>query len=64
MKCKKCGYECGEQANFCGNCGTKVREVCDCPIKKRPYNCGMDKCPGPKLFLIEVRREREKRSKS
>lgn len=58
MRCKSCGAECGERANFCRKCGTKLREVCDCPIKKEPYNCGQEKCPGYKLFVMEARQKR------
>ncbi len=32
---------------------TKLKEVCDCWIKKEPYNCGQEKCPGYRLFAVE-----------
>lgn len=50
MKCPVCHAEVPEQANFCRNCGTKIREVCECWIKKEPYNCGQEKCPGYRIF--------------
>lgn len=53
MNCKKCGTENLAEANFCRKCGAKLREVCDCWIKKEPYNCGQGKCPGYGLFRLE-----------
>lgn len=53
MECKNCKTECSDNANFCENCGSKLKETCDCWIKKEPYNCGKEKCPGYRLFKIE-----------
>ncbi len=55
MQCKSCGFQNSEQANFCSKCGKKLREVCDCWIKKEPYNCGQDQCPGYRLFAVKKR---------
>ena len=41
MKCPSCQAENPDSANFCKLCGTKLKEVCDCWIKKEPYNCGV-----------------------
>ena len=50
MKCPNCGRENSQNANFCRGCATKLKEVCDCWVKKEPYNCGLDNCPGYRLF--------------
>lgn len=52
-KCSYCGREQPIGNNFCGYCGIKVSEICDCWVKEKPYNCGRSKCPGIRLFLIE-----------
>ena len=57
-RCRLCGVDVAEDANFCSNCGGKLRRLCNCYIKKKPYNCGQDQCPGYRLFLIEMLRER------
>ncbi len=54
MVCGKCGFEDQDSGNFCRRCGSKLRRVCDCYIKKEPYNCGQDPCPGYRLFLQEA----------
>ena len=51
MICKVCGTENEETANFCRMCATKLKTVCDCWVKKEPYNCGQDQCPGYKLLI-------------
>ena len=51
MKCPKCGKE--AKHNFCKFCGTKVKKVCDCWLKKSSYDCGEPSCPGYKLLTIE-----------
>lgn len=50
VHCKKCGNRNSEAANFCRACGTKLREICDCWVKKEPYNCGQSECPSYRLF--------------
>lgn len=52
-QCKGCGADNPKGANFCRKCGEKLRQLCDCYIKKEPYNCGQDRCPGYRLFLME-----------
>ena len=52
-RCPKCGAENAEGANFCRACATKLRQICACWVKKEPYNCGQDQCPGYRLFLME-----------
>lgn len=53
LQCTYCGSENLEHANFCRKCGSKLKEVCNCWIKKEPYNCGQVKCPGYRLFQAE-----------
>lgn len=53
MTCKECGAENSDNANFCRMCGKKLRVVCNCYIKKEPYNCGQDQCPGYRLVPME-----------
>ena len=48
-KCNKCGCK-NYNANFCERCGNKLKEVCNCWIKKEPYNCGEKKCPSYRLY--------------
>lgn len=56
MKCPSCGWEHSEDTNFCTNCSVKLKEVCDCWVKKEPYNCGLEHCPGYRLFeLLNVK---------
>nr|DAZ14928.1 MAG TPA: PROTEIN/RNA Complex, archaeal, ribosomal, 50S, protein.0A [Caudoviricetes sp.] len=45
MICRECGTECSDTANFCRHCGTKLRTVCNCWMKKGPFNCGLKTCP-------------------
>lgn len=41
--------------NFCSKTGTKIKGRCNyCWVKKKPYNCGFDKCPGLKLYISEI----------
>lgn len=44
-----------QKANFSSETGEKLHETCpSCWVKgNQPYNCGYDKCPGYKLFVIE-----------
>lgn len=53
MKCPECGSETKDNDNFCSECGTKLKSVCDCWIKRGKYNCGKSKCPGYGLFRNE-----------
>ena len=53
IKCQKCGAEIDEKANFCAYCGTKLKEVCNCWMKKNSYNCGESNCLGYKLPMIQ-----------
>ena len=48
--CPSCKAENRPCANFCKKCGAKLREVCNCWVKKEPYNCGQSECPGHRLF--------------
>lgn len=56
--CVKCGTTLKDNANFCSNCRAKVVEVCNCWVLGKPYNCGYDDCPGRKLYVILVRKEK------
>jgi predicted amidophosphoribosyltransferase len=51
LMCRACGLISAQISNFCINCGTKLVKVCDCWVKKEPYDCGQEKCPGHRLFL-------------
>ena len=55
IKCKSCGEEVSEKANFCKHCGKKIKEVCSfCWVRKKDnYSCGESNCPGFGLFLLE-----------
>lgn len=53
MHCKRCGAENQDDANFCEKCAGKLKETCNCWVKKEPYNCGQDQCPGYRLFQME-----------
>ena len=60
MKCPYCGSNrVKENDNFCGECGRKLKTVCNCWIKKGGYNCGEDSCPGRELFIKELRALRQ-----
>lgn len=50
MECYKCKYKNDDNANFCIMCGNKLKEICNCWIKKEPYNCGEQKCPSYRLY--------------
>lgn len=52
-KCRSCEKEISTGSNFCSHCGKKQKSVCNCWVKEKPYNCGLNKCPGTRLFLIE-----------
>lgn len=56
VKCPKCDREV-PAGNFCALCATKLKEVCDCWIKKEPYNCEQEKCPGYRLYVLEAGKE-------
>ena len=53
MKCPSCRKEIPTNSNFCSHCGKKQNIVCNCWVKEKPYNCGLDKCPGIRLYLTE-----------
>ncbi len=50
MNCKVCGTENKDDFNFCRKCGTKLKDECMCWVKKEPYNCGKDNCPGYSFY--------------
>ena len=52
-QCTICGTFNEPGANFCGGCGEKLDDFCDCWVKKEPYNCGHTLCPGYSLYLLE-----------
>ena len=54
MQCPKCGHESSDGDNFCKDCGSKLKNECNCWVKKKGnYNCGCDSCPGYGLFRNE-----------
>lgn len=64
MKCPQCGSNrTKESDNFCGECGKKLKFVCDCWVKGGRYNCGKDNCPGYSLLFEKtgIGGEKEKR---
>ncbi|MDR3595148.1 hypothetical protein [Clostridium sp.] len=45
-------------SNFSPQAGKKLHETCPkCWVKNKPYKCGLDKCPGYKLLVIEATAE-------
>ena len=60
MTCTHCGADLPEEGNFCPKCSGKLREVCGCWVKEKPYNCGQDKCPGYQLIVDEIRESKAK----
>ena len=62
MKCQHCGVGVEDTDNFCTNCGSKLREYCNCWIKNKIYNCGEKKCPGLGLFALEELRSKTQSS--
>lgn len=50
LECKKCKFINDSNANFCVMCGIKLKQNCNCWIKKGPYNCGNAKCPSYKVY--------------
>ncbi len=45
-----------EEWNFSPFTGEKLNNTCpNCWVKKRPYNCGHEMCPGNKLLTEEVK---------
>lgn len=63
MKCPICGNtQIKDDDNFCTECGTKVRNTCNCWIKKDNYDCGESSCPGYGLFKIERLRSESEQS--
>ena len=51
-RCLRCGDLINKDENFCVHCGTKLHESCGCWVLKKPYNCGLKKCPGKRLYAI------------
>lgn len=51
--CPSCRATDNTLSNFCKFCGIKLREVCNCWIKKKPYDGGHEKCPSYRLFQEE-----------
>ncbi len=48
-----------QKINFSPITGNKINNSCPfCWVKKKSYSCGFDKCPGRKLFLLEITREK------
>ena len=45
-------YEKNLAVNFCPHCGKKINPVCNCWVKKEPFNCGQEKCPGYGLYAL------------
>lgn len=56
--CPNCGYLAPAYANFCKKCGTKVKEICDCWVYEKPYNCGNPKCPENATYLHMTERSK------
>ncbi len=43
------------EGNFSHVTGEKINDVySNCWVKKQPYNCGYNKCPGYKLILTNI----------
>lgn len=56
VRCPTCNKEVHD-GNFCGACGAKLKEICDCWVLKKKYNCGHEKCKGYQLH-IEILKEK------
>ena len=55
MICLKCNSVNKKEANFCVYCGTKLKQKCNCWMKKKDnYDCGESSCPGYGLFRKEL----------
>ncbi len=59
VKCKKCNFKNNKDGNFCVKCGAKLKEICNCWIKKELYNCGKEKCPSYGLYKKLFRKNRQ-----
>lgn len=58
--CLNCNHENKKEANFCVNCGQKLRESCRCWVRKQDnYSCGEKSCPGYKLLTQLTKSEGE-----
>lgn len=56
VKCPKCNVEVRD-GNFCEHCGEKLKEVCDCWVLKKKYNCGLAECKGHQFFIEGLKRK-------
>lgn len=56
IKCPACNAEVSD-GNFCNLCGAKIKEICDCWVLGKPYNCRSKICPGVRLHLLIKKRE-------
>ena len=52
--CPNCNSDV-ENGNFCSACAWKLKDVCDCWVKKQPHDCGRDWCPGLELLAEELK---------
>ena len=52
--CPNCGQEV-EDGNFCSVCAWKLKDVCDCWVKKQPHDCGREFCPGLGLLVEDFK---------
>lgn len=55
-KCPHCGKTV-RAGNFCCQCGGRLRRVCSpcLYLNKDSYECGYEKCPGWKIFILRAR---------
>ena len=64
MRCKECGHKNKEEANFCTYCRSKLRNKCNCWVKKKDnYSCGKSSCPGYAIVIAEIKDETEQKAR-